>query len=213
MTFLQTVQVTVITATLTLSINSIFHYLKNKLDWLTDTKKFKREYSYDQLRNLYLKLYAIICQSEYLRFFYDIKGSHDTIPFIEIEKRNEIKKKTLDFGNIDFNNFTFNTTEYEVSDAITEFNKKKICEEIIQKSEFASQVLLKLAVAYRFVQDYYTDDTLEDKESLEKFQDQELVIICKMIKTIIVETNKKLKQCNMEYSNDEIKTGEIKIKF
>lgn len=95
-----------------------------------------------------------------LRFFYDIKGSHKEIPFIEIEKRKEIKKRTLDFNNIDFGNFTFNTTEYSINDAVTEFNKKKIYEEIISKREFASPKLLKLAVAYRYVHNYYTDTTL-----------------------------------------------------
>jgi len=181
MTFQQTFQITILTILLTLIFNSIFHFLKNKLDWFEDNKKFKREHSYQQLKNLYIELYAIICQSEYLRFFYDIKGSHKEIPFIEIEKRKEIKKGTLDFNNIDFGNFTFNTTEYSINDAVTEFNKKKIYEEIISKREFASPKLLKLAVAYRYVHNYYTDTTLESKESLDKFQNQEIYIIWEMI--------------------------------
>jgi len=198
---------------LTLIINAGFHYLKNKLEWFTDTKKFKREHNYLQLKNLYLNLYAIICQSEYLRFFLDIKESRKQIPFIEMEKRREVKKQTLDFNNIDFNNFTFNTTEYEISDAITEFNKKKISEEILNNKEYASQKLLKLAVSYRFVHEYYTDNTLESKEFLTKFQDQEIIIIWELIKTIIIETNEKLKECHMEYNKEEMITGEINIKF
>lgn len=100
MDYKQTIQVTILTLVLTLAINSIFHYLKSKLDWFVDTKKFKREHSYSQLKNLYLGLYAIICQSEYLRFFYDIKESHAEVPFLEMSKRKEIKKHTFDFNNV-----------------------------------------------------------------------------------------------------------------
>mgnify|MGYP000866734145 CR=1 FL=1 len=213
LTFYETVNVSLLTIGITFGTNSIFHYLKNKLDWFADTKKFNRDNSYDQLKNLYLYLYSVICQSEYLRVVFDIKGSHDDIPFLEAEKKKEIKKHTLDFNNIDFNNFTFNTVEYEISDAVTEFNKINICEYILNHKEYASQELLKLSVAYRFVHQYYLDETLESKEYLEKFRNHELILIREIVKTIVKETNSKLKLCRMDYNKDEIHTGIIKIKY
>lgn len=65
---IQTITITLLTAIITLLFNSLFHWLKNKFDWFVDVRKFKREHSYSQLKELYLPAYAVVAQSEFLRF-------------------------------------------------------------------------------------------------------------------------------------------------
>src|SRR5699024_2593641 len=66
-----------------------------------------------------------------------------------------------------------------IFDEITEMQKEKLDNMDNDKGIFASQDLLKLAVAYRYVHVHYTDETLNAVE-LEKFQEQELDLINRM---------------------------------
>ncbi|MFD2627442.1 hypothetical protein [Oceanobacillus kapialis] len=192
------IYLTLVTALITLIFNTIFHWLKNKFDWFTDKKKFQREYFYSQLRELYLPLYAIVAQSEYLRKFHHL----DHIPFNEIPFV-EIKKERTS-SRFDMKNGKFEREKVDIEDVITEFNKEEIIKRVIDKSEFASQELLKLAVAYRYVHKHYQDETII-KEQLDKYQTQELELIKRIVKKIVHETNYKLKFCHMEYNKDELK--------
>lgn len=201
LTFRETLIVAAATAVTTLIVNIIFHWFKNKFNWFDENKRFKREYSYKQLENLYLYLYAIICQSEYLRYFHDLEEDFNKVPFLEIESKKY--KKEINFGN-----GTFKSEEFNVKDAISEFNKKKMSQLIIDNAKYSSEFLLKLAVAYRYVNEHYTDKTIE-KDLLEKFQCQELKIVSEIVRVIVKETNKKLKTCNMDYNKSEMRKGII----
>lgn len=74
------------TIILTLLVNLVFKLLQNKFDFMVDTKKFRRDHSYNQLKELYFEIYAIIIQSEFLRNFHQIDEfkSLKEVPFIEI---------------------------------------------------------------------------------------------------------------------------------
>ena len=207
LSFEQMIYLAIITALVTLILNSIFHTLKNKFDWFQDTKKFKREYYYKQLEELYIPLYAVVAQSEYLRRLHSLdNGIYDESPFIEINTR---KRKTV------VNLFTGNVVSDEVTittDDITEFNKEKLSKLIIEKGVFASQELLKLAVAYRYTHKHYKDETLEEKK-LETFQKQELYLINQIVRLIVKESNEKLKACSMPYNKDEIELSTMLVSY
>lgn len=79
---------TSITVILTLTFNFLFEIIKRKFSWFDESKKFKRDYYYSQLEEVYLQLYAIIVQSEYLRYFHKIEEDIDKVPFIEIQSKN-----------------------------------------------------------------------------------------------------------------------------
>jgi hypothetical protein len=83
------------TILLTLLVNIIFKGLQNKFDFMVDTKKFRRDHYYNQLKELYFEIYAIIVQSEFLRTFHQIGEfrSLQEVPFIEIEKKLKNIKK------------------------------------------------------------------------------------------------------------------------
>lgn len=197
LTFEQMIYLAVITAVITAILNIVFHTLKNKFDWSKETKEFKRNYYFDQLKELYVPLYAIVAQSEFLRRFmgFDDKPFEE-YPFIEVKKTKTQVVANLEEGVI-------RKEEVDFSDAITEFNKEKLVDMIINKGIFASQELLKLAVAYRYVHPYYIDETM-DNELLNKYQAQELDLINRIVKLIVKETNEKLKECSMPYNDDEI---------
>lgn len=162
-----------------------------------DEQKFLKERSYKQYCELYSKLYAVIVQSEYLRYFNGFNDSFDKLPFLEAcrEKVNT---------DIDLNTMTVKETKEEIHDAITDFNKINIVDMIIDKGYLASEKLIKLAVAYRYVHRFYTDETLKP-ELLERFQKEEIVMIAEIVKTVISQTNEFKKICNLDYNEDEIK--------
>lgn len=184
--------------------NTLFKFLQNKFDFMTDVKKFKRDYYFKQLDELYMELYSIIAQSEFLRKFHDldVANSFKEIPFIEIQKSMKKVTKNLITGEE-----TNNKVE-PVEDAITMFNKIGLVETILKKKQFASQDLLKLAVAYRYCHEYYQDTTI-DKDRLEKFQTTELDLIYKIVTTVIQECNANLKLCKMDYNKLELDQGKM----
>jgi hypothetical protein len=162
-----------------------------------DEQKFLKERSYNQYCELYSKLYTIIVQSEYLRYFNQFDDNFDNLPFLETSRE---KIKT----NIDLKTMSVKQTREEINDAVTNFNKISIVDMVIDKGHLASERLIKLAVAYRYVHEFYTDETM-DPEQLEKFQKEELVMIAEIVKTVIYETNKFKKICSLDYNENEIK--------
>lgn len=79
----------IITAIITLVFNVIFHSLKNRLDWFVDKKKFEREYSYNQLRELYLSRYM---------YKFDEQFSILEILFLEIKRKVEKDVRRVNSG-------------------------------------------------------------------------------------------------------------------
>ncbi|MCY8470106.1 hypothetical protein MOD15_14015 [Bacillus haynesii] len=195
-------------ATFTLGVtfisNLIFNYVKTKYDWFTDKKKFKREREFDQLKNLYFKLYGMIAQSEYLRYFFSPKtekiSSVVDFPFLELEKKVTQRVEDLKTGKLKI-------TTKEITDTVTSFNKLELAETIIENSHYASQELIKLAAGYRFCNAYYLKEGGTIETISEKLKEEELLLIYKLVLTIIKETNSKMKTCGFEYNKNEISTG------
>ncbi|MFJ7756494.1 hypothetical protein ACQKGI_24085 [Peribacillus muralis] len=195
-----------VTGIITFFANVLFHYLKNKLDWFGSVKTFKRDFSFEQLKELYVPAYAIVAQSEFLRRFYHLDNEpYDEFPFIEIKKE---KTKIV----MDLNERVVRSQTVNFSDVITEFNKEQLSNMIIDKSIFASQELLKLAVAYRLVHPYYTDESIE-KDRLNSYQVQELDLINKIVRLVVRETNEKLKQCSLLYNENEIDLSTMLVDY
>lgn len=173
---------------------------------------FENEYCYNQYSQLYAKLYAIVTQSEYLRFFfnkyYNANLNFEDFPFFELNK-NEVKIKN--------NLFTGELLEFqknEVRDGITNFNKKQLCEFIVEKGEFASQKLLKLAVAYRYVNSNYSGSkSLNDEKLKTAFDDEEIELLRKLIQTIIKDYNLLRKTIKLDYSEYELEHGMLEDEY
>lgn len=169
--------------------------------------KFEEEHCYKQFSELYSRLYAIVSQSEYFRYFNNMyskkEASFDEYPFFEIVRSQTHQRANLFTGEI-LENQTVN-----VNDSITDFNKKEICEFIIANSDLASKKLLKLAVAYRFVNSHYggSDRPTTDKDMLNGFNEEELRLIRELVKNIIIDYNNLAKVLNFNYSNKELTTG------
>lgn len=164
-----------------------------------DAMKFLKERSYKQYSELYSKLYSVIIQSKYVRHFFIIEGEFREIPFLEIHKTN----KKLEFK---LSENSVKRTEEEIHDTVTEFNKIKLAEWIIKKGELASEKLLKLAVAYRYVHQNYLIVDLP-AELAEKFKEEEIVLIGDIIKTVVKETNGLKKNCKLSYNENERSSG------
>ncbi|QOE05295.1 hypothetical protein [Bacillus amyloliquefaciens] len=191
------------TAILTLIVNILFKLVQNKTDFMVSIKQFKRDHYYKQLNELYKELYAIVCQSEFLRKFHHIDelNSMKEVPFIELAKRIKKIQTNLVTGEE-------KVIGEDVETAITRFDKKNIIALIMRNKQYASQELLKLAVGYRYCHEYYTKKDL-DEIQLEVFQKTELDYIYKIVIRIVMETNEKLKFCKMDFNESERRTGKI----
>lgn len=161
-----------------------FQNLSAKID-------FDYKYCYKQYSGLYANLYAIVSQSEYLRYFWneyeDLGLSIYEIPFIEtsIEKNNK-----------------------ECNTEITVFDKKLIYECVINNAGLASPELLKLAVAYRFANTYYgvNDEKLDSKNIKDAFNKEELTLIREIVKRVVLEYNILRKKLKLDYSEGELES-------
>ena len=181
-------------------IAAVFSVLTTFLNsWIAKSKsknEFKREHSFKQLKSLYLSLYGIVAQSEFIRYRYkfDEQYSLMEIPFLEVQ--NSIKKTIINLKE------GIKTSVSIQESDITKFNKKALVDLILEKQEFSSQKLLKLAVAYRYSHNFYLKDGLSENQR-EEHQLYELVLIYELVITIIKETNEKLKECDMDYDLNE----------
>lgn len=177
---------------------------RRKFDEFTKEKVFKYEYYYTQFRELYARLYAIIAQSEYTRRFFKLYNGTDLtfeeLPFVEVHKAH--KEPTICVGE----RTGISYSETEVKDGITEFCKKSVCDLIIEKGEYASQSLIKLAVAYRFAHDNYSG-TVKNGEAVEVSDEEESKLIREMLLCIVKEYNFIRKELRLEYIESEFTSG------
>lgn len=194
----------IITAGSTLLINILFHLLKNEFDWFADKKRFKREHAYKQLTELYLELYGIVAQSEYIRNFIKLSKEDELtiydVPFLEWVVKNttfdsETKKIKIDFEHTD----------------VTKHNNSKIDELVIKNSKYASSELLKLCIAHRYCKSNMIKDLGE--KTRQDFFDQEVMLLRKIVKKIIMETNELLEVTHMRYESEEKVSGLMDTKI
>lgn len=183
---------------ITIILNAIY-------DMNRRTSEIKRKVMLEQLKELYLPLYTMISQSEYIRYFYEMKQPFDEIPFSEIHKTTKKSNLNLRTGKLD-------VSEEKIIDDITEVNKKNIDKMIISKSQYASPELIKLAVAHRYLESNYLSE-LANKEISQKFSNDEVKILSKLIKLIVKETNEKLKYCKLPYNKSETENNIMDTKI
>lgn len=186
----KTLLITVLPVILTIATNTIYDIIRRR-------SESKRKFYLKKLDELYLPLYTIIAQSEYIRYFFQMKQPFDEIPFSEIEKNNK---------EVKYNGVKVTVSESIVEDGITSFNKKAIVKLIIDKNNYASTKLIKLAVAHRYLEDNYLNKITNQKIA-NKFSEDELKVLAELVKTIVRETNRYLKYCSMEYDKKELKKG------
>lgn len=171
--------------------------------------KFKYDFFYKQYSELYCKLYAIVIQSEYVRRFIELTDkkviSFEDAPFLEITPTHK-ETTTYNIGGENGSSVTRKTEEVETP--ISQFNKKELCDYIINNGSLASQKLLKLAVAYRFAADHYSGNGSGGSLDIKEVADEEEFRMIKdIVITIVKDYNFLSKELKLDYNENEMKTG------
>lgn len=171
--------------------------------------RFKYDFSYKRYSELYCSLYAIVMQSEYLRHFFDIDmGKYfafEEVPFLQISPITKITHK-VEFGENGPTGMSAKREEFETP--LSQYNKMKLCDSIIEHSDLASPKLLKIAMAYRFVHNNYDGRGDGEKTSAtETANDEELRLIREMVTCIVMEYNGLRKDLKMDFNQTELDTG------
>lgn len=158
---------------------------KENFELFSSDLRFKYDFFYKQYSELYCDLYSIVIQSEYVRHFLFLttgkKYTFEEQPFLEISpikrvtQKIEIGKPVVPQKNIE-----------NIETPISKFNKEQLCKYIIDKGEYASQQLLKLAISYRFAYSHYTGNPEVQNSSCEDAADEEEFRLIKQIVCCIV---------------------------
>lgn len=177
---------------------------KEKIELFSSDVRFKYDYYYKQYSELYSNLYSFIVQSEYVRKFIELtKGEIHTfedIPFFEITPIHRVTV-TLASGKYE------RKTE-EIDTAVSSLNKDALCEYIISKGDLATQELLKIAVAYRFVSARIDD---VDQTVKRVAQEQELKMLAKMVRCIVSDYNQLRANLHLCCDEEELTSGKISL--
>jgi|GEM_PF-2147933 len=195
-----------IVAIMTLVFNLVLHWGKTKFEYRIDTTKFRREHDYLQLSELYMELYAVIAQSEFLRVFHHLEdlSSLQDLPFVEVEQRLKRFEEGLFPGEFQVHQGAMGNA------AIHSFNKMQLVELIMEKKPYASQKLIKLAVGYRYCHEFLNKDGLVEAQ-YEKFLVSGLEYIYKIVTTVVRETNEKRESCHLEFIESEKHEGIMEL--
>lgn len=164
---------------------------------------FKNDYYANQYAELYTDLYMIIIQSEYMRHLMELKDRNtkytfEEYPFVSVSPIHRTKT-TIDFSN--GSSITGTHTEEKIETPESKMTCLKMSELIIDKGEYASPELLKLAVSYRLVHGLINDG--------EVTQNEDFRLQGEIVQQIVKEYNELRRNLKMSYSQDEIETGRI----
>lgn len=181
---------------------------KEGFEIFTNDVKFKYDFYYKQYANLYCKLYAIVMQSEYIRYFLELtKDTFKTFedaPFLEIK----MTKETLIINNNEKSGSFVERKIENIETPISQFNKKELCNYIIANGSLASQKLLKLAVSYRYAYDHYSGNETTKCDDVNKIADEEEIRLLRdIVITIVTDYNSLRKELKLEYNKNELDTG------
>lgn len=182
---------------------------KEEFEAFSSDMKFKYDFFYRQYSELYCKLYAIVIQSEYVRHFIQITDGRiitfDEAPFLEISPTH--RETTIwNIGGEKGSSVSKKTESIETP--ISKFNKKELCDYIIQNGDLASQNLLKLAVSYRFASDHYSGNGSGGNVDVkEKADDEEFRMIKEIVIAIVKDYNQLRKELKLHYNEEEISSG------
>lgn len=186
---------------------------KESFEMFSNDVQFKYDFYYKQYSELYSKLYSIIIQSEYVRHFLYLSNkkviTFEDTPFLEISPtRRQTQEIKLEAGKP----ITAKQKIEEIKTPISEFNKKQLCDYIIDNGHYASQSLLKLAVSYRFAYSYYSGNPEVNNGSCEDIANEEEVrLIREIVHCIIREYNQIRKELKIEYSSEELENGILQL--
>lgn len=189
-------------AEITRKTEQIQQGFKEELTRFSSDLKFKYDFYYKQYSELYCILYPIIVQSEYVRYFINNsskqKVAFEDFPFIDIPLSNKVSSKEYDEKTSLVNQETTNFTLMS--------NKTMIYDTIIKNGRWATQRLLKLAVSYRFAFERSNDGC---STSINTYDEEEFKLIKEITKCIVMEYNFFRRELKMEYSENELKSGQI----
>lgn len=182
---------------------------KERFEEFSSDMKFKYDFFYKQYSELYCKLYAIVIQSEYVRHFIEVndgeKIDFEETPFLEISPTHKTTT-TWNIGEVAGASFSNRTEDIETP--ISKFNKKQLCDYIIDNGELASQELLKLAVSYRFAYDHYSGNgnggSIDVKETADA---EEFRMIREIVVAILKDYNLLRKELKLSYNEKELNEG------
>lgn len=182
---------------------------KEGFELFSSDVRFKYDFYFKQYSELYSKLYGIIMQSEYVRHFKKINDgqevSFDEVPFWEVSPTHRVTK-SVHWGSE--NTTALTQKEERIDTPISNFNKRHLCEYIIENAEYATQRLLKIAVSYRFASYYYAGNPeVKNSSCQETANDEEFRLIREMVCCIVSEYNFFRKELKMAYNEVELKTG------
>ena len=182
---------------------------KESFELFTSDVHFKYDFYYKQYAELYCKLYGIITQSEYVRKFIKLNDGKDILfeeaPFIEVSPTHKVTQ-TIKFS--EGQPLKASQTEETIDTPISNFNKKQLCEYIIQNAEYATQKLLKLAISYRYSYYYYSGNPeVKNASCKETADEEEFRLIRSMICCIVQEYNFFRRELKMDYDEEELSTG------
>lgn len=180
-----------------MNIESFKNELSKEISKYSEEIKIISSDSYNRYIQLYSKLYQAVLQSEYLRGFLNIQGTFEEVPFIELHR-----KRTNEVLNAD----GYKREVVKIEDGITSLNKKFLIDKTFEYGEYASERLIKVAVGYRYIYEFYT---IEDHPLHQQLMDEELKILNEFIELIVRETNELKKALGFDYNLEEIKKGRI----
>lgn len=129
------------TAITAFAVNVIYDVFKRK-------NEFKKKYNVEELKGLYIPLYCMISQSEYIRktvgSLPNVNLSIKEAPYIHITKKSS---KTI------LNNNEVKHEEFIKDDELTKYDENAMVNLVIDNCRYATTKLIKLAIAYRFLID------------------------------------------------------------
>ena len=96
----------------------------------------------------------------------------------------------------------------EIETPISQFNKRQLCDYIIENGEYATQELLKIAVSYRFAYSHYEGNPeVKNSSCADAANDEEFRLIRDMVCCIVKEYNYFRKELKMNYNHSELESG------
>ncbi|KAF5047957.1 hypothetical protein [Acetobacterium wieringae] len=182
---------------------------KEGFEYFSSDLRFKYDFYHKQYSELYSKIYAIVIQSEYVRRFIQItKGqehSFEEIPFFEVTPTQRVNQQLkLEVGKP----VAFSQSSEEIETPISQFNKRQLCDYIIENGEYATQELLKIAVSYRFAYSHYEGNPeVKNSSCADAANDEEFRLIRDMVCCIVKEYNYFRKELKMNYNHSELESG------
>lgn len=182
---------------------------KESFELFSSDVQFKYDFYFKQYANLYSNLYCIVMQSEYVRHFIKINDGKDITfedaPFIELSPTQRVSQEIKSHAG---EPPKFSSKTESIQTALSDFNKKQLCDYIIGNAEYASQKLIKVAVAYRFAYNYYSGNSNVKNASCQETADnEEFRLIREMVCCIVSDYNSLRKELKMEYNESELSTG------